>query len=925
MFENAPIGIFRSTPQGKFLKANPALGRILGYDSSDSLITSVDDIGSHVYFDPHERSRVMNSILSIDGWRELETLFKKKDGEKIIVKLFIRAVRDSGDVLIEGFVEDITNKKNTEIELAQERTHFKTLVDEALFAIALIEAGKGFQYVNPAFVQMFGYEMNDLPNAEGWFCRAFPDKQDYRIAVNRWKHFTDNCEKGLSQSHTMSITCKDGSRKEISVKLVAIRRGVYCVTCVDISEQVRTAAVLRQNQARLQALLRLAQMGDASPRDLAEFSIEEAVHLTGSKYGRLSLLIPEDQPVIERYASRSMDKNAVAELNLERIELDNGNSAFESLKHRRPLVINDHDRNEVVHGFNNLGEPINNYLSLPVLDGKKIVAVVEVANKATDFNEEDIHQLTLLMAGFWRIIQRRRAEDALAASEERYRSMINESPFGIIICQQPERNIVYSNHVAQTLFGYGENEIQDLTIWDIIHPKDHALLDKPSDASDSRAELHLSPVFSGVKKDGSAARFEITTADVVYCGKGAIQCSFRDVTEREQLERQLQHSQKMEAVGTLANGVAHEFNNILMSIKGYTQLVNLATDCNDKVLNYIGKIDDCAERAAELTSKMLTFSRLESGDKTPINVNEAIDTVVSLLTQTIAPNIEISLSLTPNPPLIMGNRNHIEQVLLNLAVNARDAMAGGGRITIKTSLRQLEKTFQLKHPWAKPGRYLELSVQDTGHGMSKDVLEHLFEPFFTTKEPGKGTGLGLAVAYSIIKNHGGYITAENAPAGCNGAMFNVFLPAQRDYQLLPSCKKAEDEKIGGSGERILVVDDEETVREIYQTALSSFNYHTVSASNGGEALRLFKEARNKNEPFDLVILDYAMPVMDGEQCFELLVDIDPDVKVLIATGHVEAVNGLSKLKNRISGLLKKPFHLKDLLSEVHTIINSACP
>jgi signal transduction histidine kinase/ActR/RegA family two-component response regulator len=408
-----------------------------------------------------------------------------------------------------------------------------------------------------------------------------------------------------------------------------------------------------------------------------------------------------------------------------------------------------------------------------------------------------------------------------------------------------------------------------------------------------------------------AARLRDDSGKVI----GAIE-TLQDITEKEQLQIQLQRSQKMEAVGTLAAGMAHEFNNILAAIQGYVQLMKMKIKTDNPLSEYITDIDTSCQRAAGLTRKMLTFSRSEIGEKKLVKINHLVDGMHRLLRQTLPAQIELKIDLQPNLPFIKAEGSQLEQVLLNLAVNARDAMPNGGTLSIKTGRVELDASFCIAHSLGNPGQYIIIEVQDSGEGMPAHVIEHIFEPFFTTKEPGKGTGLGLSIVYSIIKNYGGHITAESELD--KGSCFKIYLPVENEVYEEVSTHEVEPARSTGAGEHILVVDDEPQLREIAKEVLTTSGYQVSEAANGQEAVNVYREHRENGNRVDLVMLDMSMPVMDGKACMKCLRGIDPSVPILITTGHTD---GTDMLKATANGILFKPFSLSSLLQEVKKILD----
>ncbi|MBI4798022.1 MAG: PAS domain S-box protein [Desulfarculus sp.] len=561
------------------------------------------------------------------------------------------------------------------------------------------------------------------------------------------------------------------------------------------------------------------------------------------------------------------------------------------------------------------GEVLPGIFMARMLTRQGQVKWVELASQLVEWGGRPAVQVV-----FRDITDRRKAEEALQQSEERYRSLVENVPYGLCITELPSGRFLFINRTVCEMFGYTFDEGLHKTLWDVTDPAEHQEMRR-------RVTLHLDgtgvatpSVYTGLRKDGGKFRYEATVALVSYQGRPALQGIIRDVTSQEMLERQLQQAQKMEAVGTLAGGVAHEFNNILMAIRGYTQLMAQTPDLPAKAALYLAKIENSTKRAADLTNTMLSFSRLDTGGRRAVWVNEVVEEVRALLGQTLPPHIELDLRLTPDLPPVRANQNHLEQVVLNLALNARDAMEEGGLLTIATAVAVLDLDFCGIHPWARPGPYVLIEVTDTGSGMPAAVLEHVFEPFFTTKEPGRGTGLGLALAYTMIKAHGGGLVVKSL-AG-QGSRFVIYLPAtQGDLAAQEAAAAQEASPLAGQGQRLLVVDDEPAVREVAREALTQHGYRVHEAGHGQEALEMYAAARERGRPYGLVLLDLAMPVMDGQRCLELLLEMDPAARVLVATGHGGDESSLSALEGRAAGVLRKPFDLTTLLTQVAELLD----
>jgi PAS domain S-box-containing protein len=418
-------------------------------------------------------------------------------------------------------------------------------------------------------------------------------------------------------------------------------------------------------------------------------------------------------------------------------------------------------------------------------------------------------------------------------------------------------------------------------------------------------------------KDGSLRQFE-TTISPIRDDSGAI-VNFvsvnRDVTQEVALEAQLLQAQKMEAVGTLAGGIAHDFNNLLQVIQGYTEVLLHGVNEDPSHHEALQKIHRSAKRGAELTGQLLTFSRKVQSERRPLDLNQEVEQVKNLLERTIPKMIEIEVHVDKTPAIVSADPVQVEQALMNLAVNAMDAMPDGGKIIIETERAILDEEFCKTHLGARPGEYVLLTISDTGHGMNKEILEHVFEPFYTTKEVGKGTGLGLAMVYGIVKTHEGYILCYSELD--SGTTFKVYLPA-----LVQSGHWREagegDGQLKGGDETILLVDDEKYIRELGVELLTDVGYEVFTATDGEGALQLY---RKEQQTIDLVILDLVIPGMGGKKCYEEILKINPQAKILIVSGY--SINGPGKeaMEAGAKGFVGKPFDVSHMLTTVRDILD----
>jgi PAS domain S-box-containing protein len=391
---------------------------------------------------------------------------------------------------------------------------------------------------------------------------------------------------------------------------------------------------------------------------------------------------------------------------------------------------------------------------------------------------------------------------------------------------------------------------------------------------------------------------------------------FRDITERKKLEKQLQQAQKMEAVGTLAGGIAHDFNNLLTAIRGSVDIAMLSIDPSNQIFQDLREIQISAERASDLIRQLLMFSRNQPMEFIFLSLNKVLENLLKLLHRLIGEDIGISTSLHPHLWSIRADRVTLEQIIMNLAINARDAMPKGGKLSIRTENVSLDEAYCQSVPEAKPGKYVRLSVTDTGVGMTNETVQRIFEPFFSTKGPGKGTGLGLSVVYGIVQQHGGWINVYSEPG--HGTTFKIYLPAHKEKVEGITKTKVPISELQGGNERILLVEDEKNVREFVSKALTQCGYNLFIAENSQQAIDIFKKEKGK---FDLIFSDVVLPDKNGIELVEILRAKKKDIRILLSSGYTDHKSQWPLIQEKGYRFLQKPYTLTDLLSVLREVLN----
>lgn len=387
-----------------------------------------------------------------------------------------------------------------------------------------------------------------------------------------------------------------------------------------------------------------------------------------------------------------------------------------------------------------------------------------------------------------------------------------------------------------------------------------------------------------------------------------------EIVERNKLEAQLRHVQKMEAIGQLAGGIAHDFNNILTAIIGYASFLQMKMKENDPLRHNADQILASAERAANLTYQLLTFSRKQIIHKRPINLNEVINNIKGLLSRLLGEHIELNIVLPDENMAIMADPGQIEQVLINLSTNARDAMPNGGILSIETKLTAIDTTFIKTHGYGEPGIYALISVTDTGAGIAENLKDRIFEPFFTTKELGRGTGLGLSIIYGIIKQHGGYVSVNSEPG--KGTTFNTYIPVTTSKVEEPAPKDFIA-PMGGL-ETILLAEDDDDVRNFTNMILEEFGYTVIKAVDGEEAVKKF--IKNKDN-IDLLLFDLVMPKKNGKDAYEEIKKLKPDIKALFASGYASDFIHKKEIIEQGLNFISKPVPPREMLKKVREVLD----
>jgi len=515
------------------------------------------------------------------------------------------------------------------------------------------------------------------------------------------------------------------------------------------------------------------------------------------------------------------------------------------------------------------------------------------------------------------ITERKRAEDSLRRSEAEFRAVVEDAPYGIYRVSTTGR-FLQMNPAIRKMLGYESTDElrgKELETGVFQHASEYQRLTESLTLLEEIKDVEV----EWRRRDGAPITVRCSGRRRINVGSGLteyFEMFAEDVTEKRVLEKQLRMAQKMEAIGRLSGGIAHDFNNHLCVIIGYSRILKKALGANHALCEHALEIEKAGQRAASLIKQLLAFSRLQVLTPAILNLNTLAIDMESMLPRLLGEDIEVSLTLNPELGAVEADRSQIEQIIMNLAVNARDAMPTGGKLKIRTANVEFDETYTRTHPGSRAGKYVLLAVIDTGTGMDVATLAHIFEPFFTTKEVGKGTGLGLATVYGIVKQSNGYIWVDSALA--RGTSFEIYLP---EHVGQPAVEEPDAnttvEKLHGC-ESILLVEDAQPLRRLAQTSLETAGFHVLSAGSGKEALDLVAGA---GAAFDLLLTDVVMPGMSGRALAEQLSSLQPGLKVLYMSGYTDSLIAEQAVLGPGIHLLHKPFTEEVLIRMARQVLD----
>jgi PAS domain S-box-containing protein len=872
-------------PYVRFTVWNKRMTEITGYTK--------DEINARGWYQTvYQDSEIQGQATARMGWMcqgesfsQKEWEITRKDGHRRQILISTRIVPGEAGVTVLAVMNDITEQKRAEEALRESEQRFRLITDNMADVVKIMDMNLHLTYVSPSIIRVSGFTVEEAmgqtleetitPDSLPRVHKAFEEEMKLEAS-------------GIADPERTRIMELEAYRKDGTTIWVEVN-----------------LSFIRDKDQKPVGIL--STIRDINKRKLSE----KALELSEEKFSKAFKASPAWVVISTLDEGRYLEVNDafLKSTGFSREEVI-GKTAFEL-----NIWVNPEDRKRILTDLNEKGFARNVEVKLCKKSG-------EVLNILLSAEIIEIAGQKYMLSTSLDITERKKAEDSLRSSEERYRTLV-ESISDAILLLDTERRIVSCNQAFYNLYGYEPNEIIGKSV-QILHRSDENF---SSFGELAYPVLRKEGFFRGewehLHKVGTEIPVEVTLSSIKSSDDslfGYVKV-MRDITARKRAEKemaslqeQLRQSQKMEAIGRLAGGIAHDFNNILAVIKGICDLSLLDLREGDPLYENLKEIDRSTENAAGLTRQLLAFSRKQIFEVKVLDLNQVIQRLAKMLRRILGEDIDLATFFTEELGRVKVDPGQMEQVIINLSVNARDAMPGGGKLTFETANVELDESYAYRHIGAKPGSYVMLSISDTGAGMTPEVRERIFEPFFTTKEKGKGTGLGLSTVYGIVKQSGGNVWVYSEPG--KGTTFKIYLP-RVDEPLEEKEEKVIQEVPTGS-ETVLVVEDGEAVRKLTVRLLKKQGYKVLEAPDGGQAFILCEQY---HEPIHLILSDVVMPGINGRELVDRLQRIHPEARSLYMSGYTDNVivhHGI--LMNGVE-FIQKPFTLENLARKVREALD----
>ena len=773
-----------------------------------------------------------------------------------------------------AYKRDITARKQAEDSLQKEQDFISALFNTIAALVLVRDPWGHIIRINHAFEKTTGYSLDEVKGRYFWDIFVIPE--DMEKAKTRFVNLQASTSPVTGQKY---LVTRKGERRLIawSDTTLVDKNGMveYLIsTGIDITGKKKAEDLLRESEKRYKMLFE---------------SAPDAILIMEAEGENAGQIVAANQAAAAMHGYSVLD---IQELNIADLASRNNPGPFTGWMPR--ILAGEWIKEEIFHRRQDGSVfPVEIHAGLMELEEHKYILA---------FDRD--------------ISERKRGEEALREAHQTLQALIQAAPLAIFVLDL-EGKIKLWNPAAELLFGWKEKEVLGRLLPTV--PKEELKGSKKLLKSMLAGDFLHGRELRRLRKDGTAIDISVFTAPL-YDAQGQItgvMALNSDITESKRLKEQLLQSQKMEVVGRLAGGVAHDFNNLLTAITGYSELVLNFMDEDNPLRQDVAEIRKAGDRAASLTRQLLAFSRKQVLQPKVLDLNKVVENLGNMLQRLLPSDIELVISPAPNLGRVMADPGQIEQVILNLAINARDAMPQGGKLTITTGNVNLDDSHARSLMDVEPGPYVIMNVSDTGCGMDPETRSHIFEPFYTTKETGKGTGLGLSTVYGIVKQSGGHIAVQSKPG--DGSTFKIYLPRiNRVMEPATPASPSSTARYQGQ-ETILLVEDEDGVRQLVSTVLKRHGFQVLEARHGSDALELIA---GHSGPIHLVLTDVVMPGMGGKELAERLKPMHPDMKVLYMSGYADYAHLNQGLPDQEIYYLQKPFEAHGLLQRVRELLDT---
>ncbi len=781
--------------------------------------------------------------------------------------IVLSPIKEEGQVAaVIGYIRDITHLKKTEEALNKVDKGYKSLIENIPIGVFRTTPDGKILFANKCFLDITGFESYEVLNA------ANLEAENHYFEGFTRKEFREIMEKEGSISGLESIWKRsDGTTIHIreNASVVKDEDGnvlYYEGTIEDIGDRKKMEENLRESEEKYRNLVErsyngvcLVQNGNltyVNPRlaEIIGYAVDEILDTDFVRY-----IAPDEREFVYENYRKRMKGEYVAPVYETKLLDKSGN----------------------------------------LVDVELNAGIIQIRGEPADF--VFVKDIT----------EQKRVERELIESERKYRVLFESSSEAILLLT-PDCGVLDADQKACDIFGYSKGELLNKKLEDLMSSNTY---DNVESHFDEFLRRDYSTEGYVVTADDGKLPVEFTLKKVKLGGEDRLLAIFHDISRRFNLQKQLRRSQRLEAVGQLAGGIAHDFNNILTALFGYTDILKYALEGNDDLQGYVDEIEKVASKASALTQQLLTFSRKQILEPIVIDLNVVVEEMTGMLSRLIGEKIEFRQNLDDDLPLILADRGGVEQIIMNLVVNARDAMVEGGQLRIETRKEHLDDLAVSTQPGVEAGDFVVLSVSDTGHGIPRAIRDRIFDPFFTTKSELGGTGLGLPTVFSIVKQSGGFLDLVTEEG--RGTRIEIYFPAVEGEVDIES--KTCETGIKPGNESILVVEDDPAVRKTIMTILKGAGYQAQEASNGAEAIKIVALS---TEVFDLVITDIVMPHIDGRELADKLQEVIPELRILYISGYENSSNFPTMNLNKRMGFLKKPFTAALLTRKVRELLDA---